>query len=285
VTLYEHLPLLEPPRHGGGLRHEIRAHGVHRLVLDRPQVRNAFDPPLREALLEALRSLACRPPRLLILEGEGPLFCAGADLAHMRSLAESARQGDLEPNHADAEGLSRLFRALASFPAPTLALVRGAALGGGMGLVACCDLVVAEAEARFATSEVRLGIVPGTIGPYVLRRLGPSQAAPLLLSGARIDGREAHRLGLVHRLAQPGEDLEAVALHLVRDLLQAAPGAAMRTKALMLQACPLPGVELEAQARAAITAARESPEGLEGLSAFLEKRSPSWVEGLGPDLR
>lgn len=284
MTLFAHLPLLEPPRLAHGLRHELRAHGVHHLVLDRPQVRNAFDPGLRTALLDTLAALAGAPPRLLILSGAGPIFCAGADLAHMAHLAEAARRGDAGPNRADAEGLSALFRTLAAFPAPTLALVRGAALGGGLGLVACCDLVVAEAEARFATSEVRLGLVPGTIGPYVLRRLGPSHAAPLLLSGARIDGREAHRLGLVHRLALPGEDLEAVALHLVRDLLQAAPGAARRTKALMLQACPLPGPELEAQARAAIVEARETAEGREGLGAFLEKRSPAWVEGLGADL-
>lgn len=268
----------------GPVRLERRARGVARLCLARPEKRNAFDGATVGALTAHLETLVAWAPadlRVLLLEGEGPVFCAGADLAHMRALGAA----DAEANRADARALARLFQGLAAFPAPVVAAVRGAVIGGGLGLLACADLGVAEGSTRFATSEVRLGIVPGTIGPYVLRRLGPSQAAPLLLSGARIDGREAHRLGLVHRLAQPGEDLEAVALHLVRDLLQAAPGAAARTKALMLQACPLPGVELEAQARGAITAARESPEGLEGLSAFLEKRSPSWVEGLGPDLR
>lgn len=261
-------------REGRTLRVEALDHGVVRLVLARPEVRNAFDALMIHELTEALGALADGAlPRLLLLEGEGKVFCAGADLAYMRAQAAA----DAEANLADARALGRLFRTLAAFPAPTLAVVRGAAIGGGLGLTACCDLAVAEASALFATSEVRLGIVPATISPYVVRRVGLSQAAPLLLGGGRIGALEAHRLGLVHRLVGEDETLEGAVAALLADLLQAGPEAARRTKDLLLRECPLPDASLEELTARTIAEVRAGEEAREGLSAFFERRAPRWV--------
>ena len=261
------------------LRVEVLAHGVVRLALTRPELRNAFDGPLVEALARALETLALLPPgelRLLLLEGEGRAFCAGADLAHMRAVASGGEGANLE----DARSLERLFRRLATFPAPVLCVVQGAALGGGLGLAACADIVLAEAGARFGAPEVRLGILPAVIGPYLVRRLGLSRAAPLILGGQPVDGIEAHRLGLVSRLVQSSETREAALAHLLAECLLAGPQAARRAKAILLRICPVPDAELAEVTVQAIAQARTSEEGLAGLEAFLDRRLPSWAAGL-----
>lgn len=251
-------------------RHE--AGGTVTLTLNRPDVRNALDVPLQEDLLEALTALAERDDvRVLVLRGEGSVFCAGADLGAMRaSGAATAAE-----NRVDAERLAALFHALAAFPAPTVAAVQGAALGGALGLVACTDLVVAQEGARFATPEVRVGIVPATISPYVLRRLGPGAGADLLLTGRRIEATEALALGLVHRVVP---ELEAGLSALLEELAQGGPQALRATKALLLAAAPLPEAAARAATVEALVAVRSGPEAAEGLSAFLEKRPPRWVQ-------
>lgn len=247
---------------------------VVKLVLARPEVRNAFHGGMIREMLEATsRAVELSPPaRVLLVEGDGDVFCAGADIAYMKE--QSVRtEGE---NVDEARVMGGMFHALASFPSPVVAAVRGAALGGGMGLVACADYVLAEDDALMATSEVRLGIVPGVIGPFLVRKLGPAHAGPLMLSGRRCRARELVRCGLVHETA-PKEAFWGALARVLDEFCAAGPEAARRCKALVLALSPLPdSAAMDAAARA-IASARASAEGVEGLAAFLEKRQPSWT--------
>lgn len=264
-------------RHGSHatLRVDVLAHGVVRLALARPEARNAFDGRMVQELTAALDELSSWPEarmRVLLLEGEGAVFCAGADLGTMREQAAASSDANLE----SARGLARMFRALAAFPVPVVCFVRGAAIGGGLGLAACADFVLAEADAVFATSEVRLGLVPAVIGPYVVRRLGLAHAAPLMLTGRRVPAAEALALGLVQRLAEPpatGPALSAV----LREFLAAGPGAARATRRLLRRIAPLPDPKLTELTAGTIAAARASAEGQAGLDAFFRHAVPGWV--------
>lgn len=261
---------------GERIRAEFLAPGVVRLQLARAELRNAFDGRMIQEISECLDGLAKLPPpqlRVLVLEGEGKVFCAGADLAHMAAQATAP----LEVNLAEARSLGGMFHRLAAFPAPVLCVVQGAAIGGGFGLAACADLVLADSAAVFATTEVRLGIVPGVISPYLIRRLGLSQATPLMLSGSRITAAEAHRIGLVHRLVPPGEALDSAREGLLHELLQAGPEAARRTKGLLLRAHPLPDEGWREWTAQAIAEARQGAEGQTGLRVFLEKNPAPWI--------
>lgn len=262
---------------GRHVRFEELPHGVVRLVLARPEVRNAFDAAMiaevsgaLDALAQASRDAA---PRVLLLQGEGATFCAGGDLAYMKAQAAATPEANLE----DARALGRMFHRLAALPVPVLCHVQGAAVGGGLGLAACADYVLADAAAVFATSEVRLGLVPGLISPYVVRRLGVANAAPLLLTGRRVTASEAQGLGLVQRVLAPGEDADAALAGLLGEFLAAGPEAARRTKRLLLEAAPLPGPELAESTARAIAEARASDEGQEGVRAFFAKVPPRWV--------
>lgn len=217
------------------------APGVWELVLNRPGCHNAFDDTLIAAMIQQLDNAAHLPDlRLLVLRSTGRHFSAGADLAWMQRAAGYSRRQNL----ADAEQLALLLRRLDQFPGPTLALVQGAAYGGALGLVACCDLVVAADDARFCLSEVRLGLIPATIAPYVLRALGPRQARRYMLTAELIPAREAERLGLVHLLAEPGQSPDEAA---APDPGAAAqwPGGAGRRQAAD------PGIRLPPHQRAA----------------------------------
>jgi methylglutaconyl-CoA hydratase len=280
MTPLARFPLRSRPFTGATVRVEGLAHGVARLVLDRPRVRNAFDPRMVRELDAALALLAELDPdagpdglRLLLLEGEGPVFCAGADLRQGMGQADAAAEANLE----SALALGRMFRRLAGFPVPVLARVQGAAMGGGLGLAACCDFVLADPAARFATSEVRLGLVPAVIGPYLVRRLGLARAAPLMLTGRRIPAPEALELGLVQRLEAPGEPPEAALTRVLEDFLAAGPEAARATRALLLAAAPLPAPELEALAARTLAAARASTESRDGIRAFFAAVPPPWA--------
>jgi methylglutaconyl-CoA hydratase len=258
------------------LRVEKRPRGVHEIILARPEVRNAFDETMIAELKEVLRELTAisnpEEVRLLLLSGEGPVFCAGADVNYMMRLAAS---GENE-NVADARALAQLFYALAAFPTPVICAVRGAAMGGGLGLAVCADFVLAEEKATFATTEVRLGIVPGVISPYVVRKIGGGSAAPLLLSGRRVKAPEARELGLVQQIV-PADGFEAALDDVILEFLHAGPEAARRTKQLVLRATPLPTPEhIELTARA-IATARCSAEGQTGLASFFDKKAPPWV--------
>ncbi len=259
------------------VRVEALAQGVMRLVLDRPQVRNAFNARMIEELSRALGELAALDEtrlRILLLEGEGNVFCAGADLGYMREQA-SAGPG---PNLENARELGRMFGLLAAFPAPVVSFVQGAAIGGGLGLAVCSDFVLADPEAVFATSEVVLGLVPAVISPYIVRKLGLAHAAPLMLTGRRIQAREGLASGLVQRLVEPGEAHEEAIARVLREFLAAGPRAARLTRELLRRIAPLPGPELLEFTAGAIAAARASAEGQAGLQAFFGKTAPPWEE-------
>ncbi|MGH9323400.1 MAG: enoyl-CoA hydratase-related protein [Vicinamibacteria bacterium] len=258
------------------LRVESLSLGVKRIVLARPDVRNALDETMMVELRDVLDLLATIPEpdqmRLLILAGEGKVFCAGADIGYMKRLAAKSKEESFE----DAKDLASLFYKLADFPAPVIAVVQGAAIGGGLGLTVCADYVLAEETAVFATSEVLLGIVPGVISPYVLRKIGLAAAAPLMLTGRRLSASEAAASGLVSKVVTP-EERETVLQEVVLEFLAAGPEAQRRTKDLLRRAMPLPGPDLVEFTAAAIAEARCSPEGRKGLEAFFSKAPPAWA--------
>jgi methylglutaconyl-CoA hydratase len=263
---------------GAAVRAEFLARGVARLALDRPELRNAFDGPMILEVTRALGELAAAGPdrvRLLLVEGEGSVFCAGADLGYMKEQA----QASMERNLDNARDLARMFAALAGFPAPVVSAVRGAAIGGGLGLAVCSDFTLADAQAVFATSEVTLGLVPAVIGPYVVRKLGLAQAAPLMLTGRRIPAREGLACGLAQRLVEPGETWEAALAGVLEEFLRAGPGAARATKALLARIAPLPDPALAEHTARVIAEARASAEGRAGLDAFFGHGAPPWAAG------
>jgi len=255
-------------------RVEIDPRGVARLTLARPEVHNAFNDTLIADLTESLERLgADREVRAVVLAGEGKSFSAGADLNWMKAMAgyDEAR------NLADARRLSRLLWTLDRLPKPTIARVQGAALGGGVGLVACCDIVVASRQASFTLSEAKLGLIPATIGPYVVAAIGQRACRRYFLTAERIPAEEAQRLGLVHRLVDP-EGLDGAVEDLLESLLANGPAAVAAAKDLVFAvgARPVDDAVMEETARR-IAALRASPEGREGIGAFLEKRKPGWV--------
>ena len=253
--------------------------GVATLTLRRPAARNALTPGMVAGIPKLLLEAAALSPeqcRVLVVRGEGRVFCAGADI---RAMLESGRAGEAD-NRADARRFAVLFRSLAAFPAPLIAAVQGAALGGGFGLAVASDVVIAEETARFGTPEARLGLVPAVISPYVVRRLGPGAAGPFLLGGVTAAGQAARRAGIVHRLVPAGGLDEALG-ELLGEFLQCAPRAVRRTKQLLLAEAPLPSKEIEGRTISAIAAARASKEGQAGTAAFLAKGKPPWVRPSG----
>jgi len=247
---------------------------VATVCLARPQVHNAFHPTMVAELAAVLDELSGdRSVRVVVLAAEGTSFSAGADLAWMQ---QSAHDSERE-NEADALRLARLFHALDTFPKPLVVRVQGPALGGGVGLAACGDIVVASERALFGLTEVRLGIIPAVISPYVVRKIGISNARRYFLTGERFDATVAQQLGLVH-LVVPAEQLdEAVEAH-VHSVLQGGPGAQREAKALIrLVAQTDPEAVLKETAQR-IARLRVTEEAQEGLRAFFDKRKPSWVE-------
>ena len=235
---------------------------VLRVTLARPDRRNAFDAELIAELASAFVDVG--RARAVVLAGEGPSFCAGADVEWMRSSVDLT----YDENVADALGLRRMLEAVDGCPAPVICRVQGHALGGGAGLVACADIVLAAPDAVFAFSEAKLGIVPAVISPFALAKIGPSWARRLFPTGERFGAELALRIGLVHELA---EDLDAAVERVVAELRSAGPRAARAAKRLVLDA-PLDGLETARR----IAERRTSDEGQEGLRAFLERRRPDW---------
>lgn len=255
-------------------RVERRARGVVWLTLDRGEIHNAFDDRLIAALTGELERLAADTgARVVVLTGAGRSFSAGADLNWMR---RTASYGEAE-NLADARSLATLMQTLNELPKPTVARVNGAALGGGTGLVACCDIVVASAQAVFGTTEVRLGLIPAVIGPYVLAAIGARQARRLMLTGERISAAEAARLGLVHEVVAP-EQLDGAIERIVAALLNSGPAALAAAKRLIgeLGGRPIDAALIDDTARR-IASLRATGEAREGVGAFLEKRPPAWL--------
>jgi methylglutaconyl-CoA hydratase len=238
---------------------------VLRITLVRPERRNAFDAALISQLAEAFVDIG--RARAVVLAGEGPSFSAGADVDWMRSSVELS----YDDNLADALALRRMLEAIDGCPAPVIARVQGHALGGGAGLVACSDVVVAAPDAVFAFSEVKLGIVPAVISPFALAKIGPSAARRYFLTGERFDAETALRIGLVHEVAA---DLDAAVDRILAELRSGGPRAVRAAKRLVLDA-PLDGTETARR----IAERRTSEEGQEGLRAFVERRKPSWLQG------
>jgi len=248
--------------------------GVARVWLNRPTVRNAFDGETVTELRRVLDDLgADGTVRVVVLGGRGPVFSAGADLEWMKTVAGFGPDDNLR----EADALAGLFHAIHTSPKPFLARVHGAALGGGAGLVAACDIAVAAAGTRFGFTEVRLGLIPAVISPYVVRRIGESAARELFLTGERFDAAHAREIGLVCRVV-PEADLDAAVDGRVRELLRAGPAAVAEAKALLAAVSGRPVEAVRRDTVERIARLRASPEGQEGLRAFLEKRAPAWAD-------
>ena len=244
---------------------------VTTLTLDRPEARNALEPAMMIELRDLVTALAQDGTRVLVLTGAGDIFCAGADIDWMRRSAELTP----EQNVADAAVMRGLLEALDACPLPIVACVNGHALGGGIGLVACADIAIAVPDAMFGFSEVRLGLIPAMISPYVLRAIGPGHARALFTSGRRFGAAEARSLGLVHAVVEP-DDLDAAVAEAAADMLRGGPVAIAEAKRLIRDAtAPLALPDLAER----LAAVRAGPEGQEGLTAFLEKRDPKWTSG------
>ncbi|AOS96697.1 2,3-dehydroadipyl-CoA hydratase [Microbulbifer aggregans] len=253
---------------------EIDSEGVATVTLNRPDVHNAFDDDLIRQLGETFDRLSQQPEvRALVLASNGKNFSAGADLNWMKRMAEYSE----EDNRRDAAALAAMLHKLDTFPAPTIARVQGAAFGGAVGLVSCCDMAVAAERASFCLSEVKIGLLPATISPYVINAIGARHARRYFVTAERFSAQRAREIGLVSEVCQEGElDLEVQKL--VNTILDNGPRAVAMAKQLaMSMSNRVINEELQGQTSALIAAVRVSPEGQEGLSAFLEKRAPSWM--------
>lgn len=249
--------------------HLTRSGPVATLTLDRPQARNALDLALIAQLTGLFRGLAVDETRVLVLTGAGDAFCAGADAEWMRQSRDLSDQANI----ADAATVGAMLEAIDSCPKPVVARVNGHALGGGAGLVACADVAVAAEGAKFGFPEARLGLIPATISPHVLRAIGPGHARALFVTGSRFDAAEAYRIGLVHRVVPPAE-LDAEVARVVDDLLACGPVAIAEAKRLVRDATAglaLPDLAVR------LASVRAAPEAQEGLAAFLAKQKPGWV--------
>jgi len=254
-----------------------RHRGVLRLTLDRPAVHNAFNGELIDALLAALDEAAADDGvRCVVLAGAGKSFCAGADLAWMRSLAATGAAA----NGEDARRMAGLFERLDRSPKPIVGRIHGAAIGGGVGLVACCDVPIALASATFAFSEVRLGLAPAVISPYVLRRIGVGHGRELFVTGSRFGAARAARIGLVNDVVEDEAALDAAVERVTHAITRGAPGALAACKALAMDVLSMDREAATAHTAALIARLRGGAEGQEGMRAFLTKREPAWVKEL-----
>ena len=249
-----------------------RRNGVEYLELNRPEVRNAFNEGMIAELTWWADSVkADASVRAAVVSGAGPTFCAGADLDWMARMAAFSYDQNLD----DASEAARLFNALDQLPVPLIGRVHGAALGGGCGLAAICDIVVAAEDAVFGFTEVRLGLIPAVISPFVINKIGRSATRELFLTGERFSARRACDLHLVHSVV-PADQLDADVSRFVAALLKGAPGALTAAKRLIAEVGRRGSSDVGTICAEAIADRRASDEGREGVSAFLEKRDPSW---------
>jgi len=254
--------------------------GVGFIWLARPQKHNAFDGAMLEAIDATVAEWGEDPSvRVIVLGSEGPSFCAGADLGWMAAQAELGP----EANRENAKKLGQVFHRLAASPKPIVARVHGAARGGGVGLVAACDIAVASDAASFALSEVRLGLIPGVISPFVVERIGPSQARALFLTGDSVNAQTALRIGLVHDVV-PASELTNRVTAAVRSLILGGPEALAACKQLVNGVAYRHPTEVFDFTAQAIADRRASDEAAEGMMAFLQRRPPAWVPGSNVDV-
>lgn len=245
------------------------------MTLNRPEVRNAFNAELIEELRLAFEDIGSRGPgeiRAVVLGGAGQMFCAGADVNWMR---ESLQYSE-EENRADATRMAKMFDTINRCPVPVIGRIHGAALGGGAGLAAVCDVVIASEGTLFAFSEAKLGIAPAVISPYVLAKIGQSHARALFLTAERFGVERALQIGLAHVVASP-EQLDDEVERVLKEIMSSSPRAVARAKELISQVPKLSPEEAMQTTTRTIAALRVSEEGQEGLRAFLEKRKPGWA--------
>lgn len=255
---------------------DVRREGrTLQILLQRPEVRNAFDARMISELTTVFEeaagdeTLGC-----VLLRGDGPVFCSGADVNWMRAAADYSE----EENREDARRLSRLFQAFVAVPCPTVAAIQGAAVGGGSGLVACADIAIAESSATFGFTEVRLGIIPAAISPFVLRKVPAAHARRYFATGETFDGQRAAGICLVSE-AVPASELESRVGEVIEAILAVGPRASRQAKQLVDKVLGRPMAEVTEMTAGLIAQVRSTDEAREGLSAFLEKRSPAWREG------
>jgi len=249
---------------------------VARVTLSRPDVHNAFDATLIAELRTAFMGFDREEPtrlRAVVLAGAGPSFCAGADLGWMRA----ALALDTEGNEQDAMAMADMYEAIDTCPVPVIARVQGAALGGGMGLLAVADLVIAESGARFGFTETRLGILPSVISPFVVAKIGESQARALFPGGRRFDATRASRIGLVHEIVEGEDALDAAVDAAVADVLAGGPTATRAAKSIIREIRGLGHGSAKWHTARVIARQRTSEEAQEGFHAFSEKRRPAWA--------
>jgi len=253
---------------------------IARVTLARPEVHNAFDASLIAALRAAFAALERDSPtelRAVVLAGEGETFCAGADIDWMRA----AMALDIEGNEQDAMAMADMFEAIDTCPVPVIARVQGAALGGGMGLCAVSDLVIAESGARFGFTETRLGILPAVISPFVVAKIGESHARALFPGGRRFDALRAQRIGLVHEVVEGAEALDGAVETALADILAAGPTAVRAAKAIVREVRGLGHGSSKWHTARVIARQRTSAEAQEGFAAFTAKRKPGWDPAAG----
>jgi methylglutaconyl-CoA hydratase len=245
------------------------------VTLNRPDSHNAFTPEMIQEIRDAFLSLGGRSDvRIIILTGNGRSFCAGADVNYMRETADYT----FDENLADGQAIFDLMHAVDSCPKVVVGRINGAAIGGGAGLTACCDIAVAVERARFAFSEVRLGIVPAVISPFVVAKIGVANSRELFLTGERFIAQKAREIGLVQHIAVDETALDAAVQERIEQLLMAAPGAQADAKMLIRTVANRPKSDMRDYTSNLIAQRRAGEEGREGMSAFLEKRRPNWQE-------
>ncbi len=249
--------------------------GVFTIELARPEVRNAFNDQLIMDLQDTFDKIAADAAvRVVVLRGQGPVFCAGGDLKWMQEAIKLAGRDNLE----DTRRLAKMFATLNHCPKPVVGLVHGAVIGGGVGLTSICDYVIASKETVFSLAEVRLGIIPACIGPFVLAKIGESHARAYFMSAERFTADRAMAIGLVHELADSPEALTAACDRITKNLLQCGPNAMTAAKSLVRELKTKEFEESLEYVAKVLAELRVTPEGQEGLKAFLEKRKPSWIK-------
>lgn len=249
--------------------------GVATILLNRPEIRNAFNELMIAELTDAFTTAgSMNDIRVIMLKGEGKSFCAGADLNWMRDVSKYSYQ----ENYAESQRLSECFYSIYSSPKPTLAVIHGAAIGGANGLLAACDIAVCDNETVFSLSEVKIGVVPACISPYVIKRVGEYGARELMLTGRRINGPEAEKYKLVNK-SLPASELDTYTHQLVQMLLTSGPAAIAHCKNLINNVVNhITMDEALTYTAKMIAEIRASDEGQEGMAAFLEKRKPKWIK-------
>lgn len=244
------------------------------VILNRPEVRNAFNATMISEVARAFKLINSHPDlRIVVLTGEGNAFCAGADLNWMKGVIDYSYEENLQ----DSQNLAEMFALMSACPLPLIARVNGPAIGGGTGMVAVCDIVIASEKAVFSLSEVKLGLVPACISPYVIRRMGDRNCREYFLTGERLTAEKALAAGLANKIVPEGKLDEAIE-QLIKQLISSGPKALAWCKQLLAKVPPMSEQEAGAYTAEVITRLRMSDEGQEGMKAFFEKRKPKWCE-------